>query len=171
MFFTRFMSPVGEVIVQADSIGVTGVWFEQHTTCPKDLGIEQADQPWLTLACQQLQQYFAGQRQSFDVPLNPAGTDFQQGVWQALQTIPYGRCCSYQDIAYQIGKPSASRAVGTANGKNPISILVPCHRVIGASGKLTGYAGGLERKRWLLAHEARISPLFPEPTTGADAAF
>jgi methylated-DNA-[protein]-cysteine S-methyltransferase len=106
-------------------------------------------------ARRQLDEYFAGHRAEFDLPLSPRGTAFQREVWAALQTIPYGEVRSYGQIAAQIGRPGASRAVGLANGRNPISVIVPCHRVIGASGALTGYGGGLPRKRLLLDLEAR----------------
>ncbi|MCY7294998.1 methylated-DNA--[protein]-cysteine S-methyltransferase [Alteromonas sp. a30] len=111
-------------------------------------------------AKQQLLEYFAGERTEFDLPLAPKGTAFQQQVWTALTTIPYGETTSYQDIASQINKPKGSQAVGQANGKNPISIVIPCHRVIGKNGGLTGYAGGLDRKSKLLALESRIKDLF-----------
>lgn len=102
---------------------------------------------------QQLSAYFAGRLTEFDLPLQLRGTPFQQRVWEALQTIPYGTVLSYGELANKIGQPNASRAVGLANGRNPVSIVVPCHRVIGANGKLTGYGGGIERKQWLLNHE------------------
>jgi methylated-DNA-[protein]-cysteine S-methyltransferase len=101
----------------------------------------------------QLAEYFSGTRKLFDLPLDPKGTDFQQSVWCCLTEITFGEHCSYQDIAKKLGKPKASQAVGGANGRNPITLIVPCHRVIGANGSLTGYAGGIERKLWLLAHE------------------
>jgi methylated-DNA-[protein]-cysteine S-methyltransferase len=104
-------------------------------------------------AIRQLGEYFTGQRRKFDLPLRLHGTEFQQRVWNVLREIPYGVTWSYGELARRIDNPNASRAVGLANGRNPISILVPCHRVIGADGSLTGYGGGLERKRWLLAHE------------------
>jgi methylated-DNA-[protein]-cysteine S-methyltransferase len=110
-------------------------------------------------ARQQLEEYFDGQRTEFDVPLNAKGTVFQHEVWAALQTIPYGEVRSYGEIAEQIGRPKASRAVGLANARNPIAVIVPCHRVIGASGVLIGYAGGLERKRLLLDLEAQSAAL------------
>jgi len=110
--------------------------------------------PTLLAAAQQLQEYFSGQRQSFDLPLQPAwGTPFQRAVWQALQRIPYARTSTYADIARDIGNPKAVRAVGAAIGKNPHSIVVPCHRVVGANGSLTGFSGGLDRKQHLLQHE------------------
>ncbi len=102
---------------------------------------------------EQLAEYFAGQRQQFDVPLKLAGTPFQQHVWQELVRIPFGTTITYAQLAQRVGKPTASRAVGHANGRNPISIIVPCHRVIGTDGKLTGYAGGVDKKQWLLAWE------------------
>jgi len=108
----------------------------------------------------QLDEYFAGKRQNFSVPLAPEGTPFQQSVWNALCTIAYSATCSYGDIARHIGKPTASRAVGAANGANPIPIIIPCHRVIGASCKLTGFGGGLPTKRWLLSHERGAGQLF-----------
>jgi len=105
---------------------------------------------------EQLAEYFAGERREFELPIAPRGTGFQERVWQALVAIRFGETRSYRELAQAIGRPAASRAVGTANAKNPISIIVPCHRVIAASGELTGYAGGLPAKRWLLDHEARI---------------
>ncbi|SEN00225.1 methylated-DNA--[protein]-cysteine S-methyltransferase [Halomonas caseinilytica] len=105
-------------------------------------------------ARQQLAEYFAGERREFDLPLAPEGTDFQQRVWEALTTIPYGQTRNYAEIAEQLRCKGGQRAVGAANGKNPIAIVVPCHRVIGSDGRLTGYAGGIGRKQWLLAHEA-----------------
>ncbi|MBC3540846.1 methylated-DNA--[protein]-cysteine S-methyltransferase [Rufibacter sp. H-1] len=111
----------------------------------------------LTQAAKQLEEYFAGQRHSFDVPLHAQGTAFQQQVWQALQQIPLGRTDHYLGLAKRMNNPGAVRAVGVANGANPWMILVPCHRVIGAQGQLTGYAGGLRRKQWLLEHEAKMA--------------
>lgn len=108
-------------------------------------------------AAEQLEQFFRGDRQEFDLLLDPAGTPFQQQVWQALRQIPYGETRSYAQIATVLGSPTATRAVGAANGRNPIGIVVPCHRVIGADGSLTGYAGGMANKRWLLDHERRVS--------------
>jgi methylated-DNA-[protein]-cysteine S-methyltransferase len=109
--------------------------------------------PVLTVAARQLAEYFAGARHVFDLALAPVGTPFQRLVWRALAAIPFGETRAYGEIARAIGRSAASRAVGAANGKNPFAIVVPCHRVIGASGELTGYAGGMAAKRWLLAHE------------------
>jgi methylated-DNA-[protein]-cysteine S-methyltransferase len=111
----------------------------------------------LAHAAAQLAEYFAGERRAFDLPLAPRGTAFQEHVWRALQDIPFGETRSYGEQARAIGRPAASRAVGAANGRNPIAIIVPCHRVIGADGSLTGFGGGLPAKRWLLDHEARIA--------------
>lgn len=110
----------------------------------------------LTPVVTQLGEYFAGHRVDFDLPLVPAGTPFQQKVWMALRDIPYGRTMSYGEIALELGQPTASRAVGLANGRNPLAVIVPCHRVIGSNGSLTGFGGGLERKRWLLDHERTV---------------
>ena len=119
--------------------------------------------PVLASAAEQLAAYFAGELRVFDLPLGAEGTGFQRLVWRALDTIPFGETRTYGAIAHAIGRPSASRAVGAANGRNPISIIVPCHRVIGASGELTGYAGGVEMKQWLLAHERRYSISMQSP--------
>ena len=108
----------------------------------------------LVAAARQLAEYFAGRRRAFDLPLAPAGTPFQQQVWRQLLQIPFGSTCSYGALARAVGRPSASRAVGAANGRNPISIIIPCHRVIGSDGSLTGYGGGEPAKRWLLDHES-----------------
>jgi methylated-DNA-[protein]-cysteine S-methyltransferase len=113
--------------------------------------------PLLVETARQLAEYFAGKRLVFDLPLGARGTGFQEIVWRALYAIPFGVTCSYGELASAIGRPSASRAVGTANSKNPIAIIVPCHRVIGANGTLTGYAGGMSAKRWLLDHEAAVT--------------
>ncbi|NVD08703.1 methylated-DNA--[protein]-cysteine S-methyltransferase [Vibrio sp. JPW-9-11-11] len=152
-YYCEYASPLGDMTLQANEHGLLGAWFETHTTQPEKLGDYAPDNPILLQAVQELQEYFTGQRQQFTLPLAAVGTPFQQQVWQALTQIPFGHTWSYQDIAEAIGKPKAVRAVGLANGKNPISIIVPCHRVIGKNGKLTGYAGGVERKAKLLALE------------------
>ncbi|EOX4971043.1 methylated-DNA--[protein]-cysteine S-methyltransferase [Vibrio alginolyticus] len=152
-FYTEMPSPLGTVTIQSNAEGLLGIWFETCTTKPSELGRRDEQHPVLRQAVTQLDEYFAGLRNEFDLPLAATGTDFQNQVWQALTTIPYGETWSYQDLANAIGNPKAVRAVGLANGKNPISIVVPCHRVIGKSGKLTGYAGGVERKQRLLALE------------------
>src|SRR2546427_12385838 len=113
----------------------------------------------LARARHQLDEYFARTRTTFDLPLDPPGTTFQQQVWDLLRTIPYGTTTSYGELARRLGDPRATRAVGAANGKNPIPIIVPCHRVVGARGELTGFGGGLDRKRWLLEHEGALMTL------------
>jgi methylated-DNA-[protein]-cysteine S-methyltransferase len=115
--------------------------------------MENVDHPTLRATATQLGEYFAGTRMTFDLPLDPHGTDFQRAVWQQLSAIPHGETRSYADIARALGQPTATRAVGAANGRNPLSIVVPCHRVVGSNGALTGFAGGIAAKRWLLAHE------------------
>ncbi|MBT0586281.1 methylated-DNA--[protein]-cysteine S-methyltransferase [Alteromonas oceanisediminis] len=139
-------TPVGWLEVKADTVGITHVTFVSHCG-------EVSPSSITTLAVTQLNEYLNGDRRAFSLPLNPHGTDFQRGVWHALMSIDYGKTTSYADIALRIGNKKACRAVGAANGKNPIGIIVPCHRVIGANGTLTGYAGGLERKQWLLSLE------------------
>ncbi|ENC6729817.1 cysteine methyltransferase [Vibrio navarrensis] len=153
-YYTIAPSPLGEMTLQANDEGILGIWFTTQTTRPDDLGQEDANHPVLGLALTQLNEYFLGKRTQFDLPIAAKGTAFQMQVWQALTTIPYGETWSYQELANAIGNPKAVRAVGLANGKNPVSIVVPCHRVIGKNGKLTGYAGGIERKRWLLERES-----------------
>ncbi|MBR9857467.1 MAG: methylated-DNA--[protein]-cysteine S-methyltransferase [Gammaproteobacteria bacterium] len=142
-------SPLGWLSVSATTDAITELRFidEVDNAVPPTT-------PLLQSACRQLTEYFEGQRRHFELPLAPRGTPFQQAVWLALQTIPHGEHRSYKDMALLIDNPKAMRAVGLANGRNPIAIIIPCHRVIGASGKLVGYAGGLERKSWLLQHEA-----------------
>ncbi|EGA66039.1 methylated-DNA--[protein]-cysteine S-methyltransferase [Vibrio brasiliensis] len=149
-YYTTFLSPLGKMTLQCNQQGLLGAWFETQTTQPDELGIFTQDNPILTRTIIQLEEYFAGSRTEFELPIAAVGTVFQTQVWKALTTIPYGVTWSYQDLANAIGNPKAVRAVGLANGKNPVSVIVPCHRVIGKSGKLTGYAGGVERKAKLL---------------------
>ena len=156
-YYTRMESPVGELLLTADDKALTGIYFDDgrdHHVIEDDWK-ERATLPVLKDARQQLEEYFAGRREEFDLPLAPKGTPFQRRVWKALERIPYGETQSYGEIARKIGKPKAVRAVGAANGANPLSVVVPCHRVIGTDGSLTGYGGGLPRKRALLALEHR----------------
>lgn len=152
-YYTTFLSPLGKMTLQCNQQGLLGAWFETQTTQPDELGIFTQDNPILTRTIIQLEEYFTGSRTEFELPIAAVGTVFQTQVWKALTTIPYGVTWSYQDLANAIGNPKAVRAVGLANGKNPVSVIVPCHRVIGKSGKLTGYAGGVERKAKLLELE------------------
>jgi len=153
--YTYFDSPIGRLLLQSDGSALTGLYMDVPSRPPPGMHewVEDANARPLPAAVQQLEEYFSGRRREFDLPLRSDGTEFQQRVWTALTEIPYGVTWSYGELARRIGNPNASRAVGLANGRNPISILVPCHRVIGADGSLTGYGGGVERKRWLLAHE------------------
>ena len=153
-------SPVGPLTLVSDGSHLTGVFFVEHRHAPGDVGRRlAADEapPVLRGAAAQLAEYFAGSRTDFDLPLAPAGTDFQHRVWALLRQIPYGTTRSYGQLAAELGAPGASRAVGLANGRNPVSIVVPCHRVIGASGAITGYGGGVERKQALLDLERRAA--------------
>ena len=152
--FGYFESPIGRLLLTSDGSALTGLYMEPSRKAPstEDWTQDVTVAP-LSAAVRQLTEYFAGSRRAFDLPLRLQGTDFQRRVWRELTEIPYGKTWSYGELAKRIDSPSASRAVGLANGRNPISILVPCHRVIGADGSLTGYGGGLDRKRWLLAHE------------------
>lgn len=154
---TRFESPIGELVITASDSGVTGVWFPgaDVPAFQQDDGREPRS-GLLARAREQLAEYFAKARTTFDLPLDPPGTPFQRRVWSALRAIPYGTTVSYSDLARRLGDVRATRAVGAANGKNPIPIVVPCHRVVGARGELTGFGGGLDRKRWLLEHEGAL---------------
>jgi methylated-DNA-[protein]-cysteine S-methyltransferase len=156
-------SPVGELLLTATDEGLTRVWFEEHRHGgPRSAEWRRAEEVGgaadriLRTTREQLDAYFAGELTSFDIPLAASGTSFQERVWEALRTIPFGHTTSYGELAIRMGEPKAVRAVGAANGRNPISIIVPCHRVIGARGDLTGFGGGIERKRWLLEHEGAL---------------
>jgi methylated-DNA-[protein]-cysteine S-methyltransferase len=153
--YTYVDSPIGPLLLVSDGVSLTGVTMDPNDKPPAGLGEwrEDASAGPLPEAVRQLNEYFAGSRREFDLPLRFVGTAFQQTVWRALMDIPYGMTVSYGEQATRIGNPKASRAVGLANGRNPLPIVVPCHRVIGADGSLTGFGGGLPRKRWLLAHE------------------
>ncbi|HTH07742.1 MAG TPA: methylated-DNA--[protein]-cysteine S-methyltransferase [Ilumatobacteraceae bacterium] len=158
---TTMDSPVGELTLVASAHGVRAVlWEGEHA---RGLGaITDADpkaNEVLDRTVKQLDEYFHGDRTDFDLPLDPRGTDFQLQVWEVLRTIPYGRTISYGEQARRLGDVNKSRAVGAANGRNPISIIVPCHRVVGADGSLTGFGGGLENKAWLLDHERGVNDL------------
>lgn len=148
-------SPVGPLTAVAEDDALIALYFERHGRAPAvtEHGGRADEDPLLIRARTQLGEYFGGERRSFDLPTDPPGDGFQQRVWAQLREIPYGETRSYGQLARALGQPGAAQAVGNANGANPISIVVPCHRVIGSDGSLTGYAGGLERKRWLLAHE------------------
>jgi methylated-DNA-[protein]-cysteine S-methyltransferase len=153
-------SPVGPLTLVAVDGAVAGLYMDEQRYRPShevlgDPADDAAGEPF-GAAFRQLREYFDGQRTDFDLRLSLDGTAFQQRVWAVLRAIPYGHTVSYGQLAGRLGQPTASRAVGLANGKNPVSIIVPCHRVVGADGSLTGYGGGIERKRYLLAHELRV---------------
>lgn len=148
VFQSCFDSPIGRVIVEGSADAVSAVYFwdgEIDRGCPAP--------PCLSECIRQLEKYFKGTRRTFDIPLALKSSAFQERVWQQLQKIPYGQTVTYQEVALELGDANAVRAVGSANGQNPVSIIVPCHRVIGSNGKLIGYGGGLWRKEWLLRHE------------------
>jgi methylated-DNA-[protein]-cysteine S-methyltransferase len=149
--YTTIPSPIGELLLAGDEKGLSELHLPGFRT-PSEL---RRDDALLAEPRRQLEAYFAGELQAFDVPLSPRGTEFQRSVWDALLEIPYGETASYGEIAARIGSDNP-RAVGSANGRNPIAIVIPCHRVIGADGSLVGYGGGLDRKRWLLDHEASL---------------
>jgi len=153
--YTYIDSPIGRLMLQADGLALLGLYMDVPSRPPRDMEswVEDAATPPLRDAAVQLREYFDGRRREFDLPIRLRGTLFQRRVWDVLREIPYGATMSYGQLAKRIDNPNASRAVGLANGRNPVAILVPCHRVIGADGSLTGYGGGLERKQWLLAHE------------------
>jgi methylated-DNA-[protein]-cysteine S-methyltransferase len=156
-------SPVGELSLVADhsSGGLVALLWPSETRVPLPAVpsvVDRASDSTLAATADQLDEYFAGTRKAFDLPLEPQGTDFQREAWLALRTIPYGQTRSYAQQAEAIGRPKAVRAIGAANGRNPISIIVPCHRVIGTNGSLTGFGGGLDAKSWLLRHETLHQP-------------
>jgi methylated-DNA-[protein]-cysteine S-methyltransferase len=153
-------SPVGPLTIIAQDGAIIALYMDaqRHAPGPEAFGLpgDLGEEPFAA-AAKQLTAYFAGQLTTFDLPLAPVGTDFQRRVWDGLRQIPYGQTVSYGELARRLGSPAASRAVGLANGRNPISIVVPCHRVIGSDGSMTGYGGGLDRKRFLLALERDAS--------------
>jgi methylated-DNA-[protein]-cysteine S-methyltransferase len=154
--YSRCHSPVGSWLLVSDGEALTGAYPESHRAVPETSGWRR-DDAWFAGVRDQLIAYFAGRLTKFSVPLSARGTVFQKKVWAALTEIPLGATTTYSGLAMHLGMPTSARAVGLANGKNPISLIVPCHRVIGANGSLTGYAGGVELKEWLLEHEATTS--------------
>jgi methylated-DNA-[protein]-cysteine S-methyltransferase len=159
--FCYVESPIGRLMLTSNGVAITGLYMNLYRNKPTKLPALDGD--WvnnatidpLPKAIRQLNEYFAGTRREFDLPLSMDGTEFQRRVWRELTKIPFGKTWSYGQLAKRIGNPNGSRAVGLANGRNPIAIIVPCHRVIGANGSLTGFGGGIDRKEWLLAHEGR----------------
>lgn len=163
----RIESPAGPLIIAADHTGLRHIEFHQNRRHPADRADWRGgDNDVLQATEAQLEEYFSGTRRCFDLPLSPHGTEFQLGVWQELARIPYGETISYAQLAQRVGKPMASRAVGAANGRNPLPIVLPCHRVIGADGALTGFGGGLPLKEFLL----RLEGAMPNDTADLFAA-
>lgn len=162
--WTCCASPLGPMVLAADAAGLVGAWFtdEKHFSGPEPGWVEDGRQPLLVEASAQLRDWFAGRRRGFELPLAPRGTAFQQAVWREIARVGWGRTRSYGEVAAAIGRPAAVRAVGAATGRNPLTIIVPCHRLVGRDGALTGYAGGLERKRALLAFESGLPALWAE---------
>jgi len=154
LLHTTIKSPIGELLLVGDGNALRGLHMQEGRKPAKVAPGWERQPDAFTEVRTQVSEYFAGQRTTFELPLEPIGTLFQLQVWQALQEIPYGETVSYAELARRIGRPSAPRAVGAANGSNPLSIIVPCHRLIGTNGSPTGYAGGMERKRLLLDLEA-----------------
>jgi len=146
-----YQSPVGVTRIIAEDGFITSISIRDE-----EIEVEPTDDPVLQMAIKQLEEYFAGERKEFDLPIKQAGSDFQQSVWRQLLTIPYGKTISYGQQSKLMNNPLGIRAIAAANGKNNLWVVVPCHRVIGSDGSLTGYAGGLWRKKWLLAHEAQV---------------
>ena len=151
-YYSTLSTPIGDLLLTSDGAALTGVYFEGRM--PDAAWSE--DDEILREAREQFTAYFAGTLTEFSLPLAPTGTPFQMRVWEELNGIPFGTTISYGEQARRLDRPSASRAVGSANGRNPLPVVVPCHRVIGAGGSLTGFGGGLDRKKWLLEHEAGV---------------
>jgi methylated-DNA-[protein]-cysteine S-methyltransferase len=164
LFYRHLSSPLGSLLLTSDGTALTGLFMTrlaERSAPDASARWTQDDAPFREV-CEQLNAYFEGEATSFGLELNLVGTPFQRRVWRELCNIPYGCAISYAELARRIGQPGSSRAVGGANGRNPISVIVPCHRVIGADGGLGGYGGGLDRKRWLLEHEAEVLARHPE---------
>jgi methylated-DNA-[protein]-cysteine S-methyltransferase len=160
IYYAQINSPLGQLTAIGDGHFLTGLYLPEHKGwLGPNVSTVHDEAPFGEVRTQ-LAEYFAGERQAFDLPLKLLGTSFQLRVWQELARIPFGETITYAQLAERVGNSKASRAVGAANGRNPISIIVPCHRVIGASGTLTGYAGGVEKKQWLLEHERAVAARF-----------
>ncbi|MFL5846604.1 MAG: methylated-DNA--[protein]-cysteine S-methyltransferase [Solirubrobacteraceae bacterium] len=165
--YSTVESPIGELLLTGDGSALHGLWMQDGDRPRRPLPAWRRDDAAFAAVREQLDEYFGGTRTRFDLPLAMDGSPFQRSVWAALRDIPYGETTSYGELARHLGKPDAARAVGLANGRNPISVIVPCHRVIGADGSLTGFGGGIERKRILLALESGQPALPFGSTVGA----
>lgn len=170
-YLSTCASPLGRIVLTSDGASLTGLYLERARVGPTDETDREVrdDAAPFAETKRQLAAYFAGTLTEFDLPLAPSGTPFQRRVWEALRAIPYGETISYAELAGLVGAPGAARAVGAANGRNPISIVVPCHRVVGSGGALTGYSGGLDRKAALLEFERAVRTCGPRPFGGPDA--
>jgi methylated-DNA-[protein]-cysteine S-methyltransferase len=154
MWFDEFSTPIGKLTIAVDDSGLRHVLFENNKYDARGRDSWKRDKAAGRAAREQLEEYFAGERHVFDLELNPEGTEFQRRTWLTLADIPFGATWSYGELARKVGSPKAVRAVGAANGRNPLPLILPCHRVIGSDGSLTGFGGGLPLKQWLLAHES-----------------
>lgn len=163
VYFDRMPSPLGEMVLASDGDALAGAWFDgqRHQPAVGPGWQRRPDLPLLRRAAAELAAYFAGERIQFDLPLAPAGTPFQRDVWRAITSVRYGETLAYRELAARAGRPASIRAAGAATGRNPLSIIIPCHRIVGADGALTGYAGGLARKRALLALEQGVLAAAP----------
>jgi methylated-DNA-[protein]-cysteine S-methyltransferase len=159
--FDYYQSPLGRMMLVANDDGLAGVYFigQKHYVRPGSGWRKDPDNESLGKAKKELEEYFAGKRKRFDLPLAPEGSDFQRAVWKAIAGVPFGETITYAELARRAGHPGSARAAGAATGRNPIGIIVPCHRIVGSDGTLTGYAGGLEKKKKLLALEAGAGSL------------
>ncbi len=173
VYFDCMPSPLGEMLLASDGDALSGAWFDgqRHQPPIGPAWQQRPDLPVLRRAAAELAEYFAGERFAFDVPLAPVGTPFQRDVWRAIASVPYGGTIAYRELAARAGRPQSIRAAGAATGRNPLSIIVPCHRIVGADGALTGYAGGLTRKRALLALERATGAAVPAPRSAPVAAL
>lgn len=156
IYYTELRSPLGELLLLSDGESLAGLYYADHRRGPAPSADWRRDKAPFKQVADELAAYFAGESCEFDIRLAPRGSDFQRAVWNELRRIPPGATLTYAELASRLGRPKAVRAAGAANARNPISIIVPCHRVVGANGALTGYAGGLQRKEWLLTHEAAL---------------
>ena len=156
LYYTTLSSPIGGLLPLSDGEALVGLYLEDDCRRPTPSALWRRDDDVLRSACEQLAAYFVGELKTFTIRLTPQGSAFQLRVWELLRDVPFGTTVSYGELARRLDQPNASRAVGAANAANPISIIVPCHRVIGSDGALTGYAAGVERKEWLLEHEAQV---------------
>ena len=173
IYFDRMASPLGDMVLASDGDALSGAWFDgqRHQPAIGPAWQRRQDLSILRRAAAEFAEYFAGERTEFDLPLAPIGTPFQRDVWHAIADVPFGRTIAYRELAARAGRPGSIRAAGAATGRNPLSIVIPCHRIVGADGALTGYAGGLPRKRSLLELERSVLAAATVPRTARATAF